>query len=249
MQSYVDALLVVPQSSLHHLSSQSWVGWFYAGIVACKLVFLEDNERDSETDIQPTDQEVTKLMTDEFDDNAPHESYPLPTNVVTNASWDPISVAQEANVQNLFEGFVKKMDFTITKQPADPACECSDPLHALLYLQRTLSHGFIKRMKGLLAKSNADSSNNRPKSSMYQPNMQAATGPLPQYPPSASHAQANNIPGTMSQDPLHLFNSNWNLNSINFEGFTMPDSQHPVQASYDDMLWDMVMDDFSMPPV
>ncbi|CAI6342460.1 unnamed protein product [Periconia digitata] len=247
MQSYVDALLLVPQSSLHHLSSQCWVGWFYAVIVACKLVFLEENERDSETDIEPTDQEVTKLMEDEFDNTAPQESYQLPTNVATNASWDAILVAQEANVQTLFEGFVKKMDFTMTKHPTDAPCECSDPLHSLLYLQRTLSHGFIKRMKELLAKANAsaDSNNPRYRPSVYQTNMHTATTPLSHFPHPEAHPQANAQSAAVYQHPapLEQFNNNWNFNALNFDGFMMPESHQP------DMLWDMVMDDFSMPPL
>ncbi|PVI02420.1 hypothetical protein DM02DRAFT_701928 [Periconia macrospinosa] len=227
MQSYVDKLLLVPQSSLHHLSSSSWVGWFYAVIVACKL-------------------EVTKLMTDEFDTDAPQESYSLPTNVVTNASWDAIVVAQEANVQTLFEGFLKKLDFTVAKHPTDE-CECSDPLHSLLYLQRTLSHGFMKRMKEQLAKASAESNSTRYRPSTYQANTHATNNALGQYQHTETHTQTDSHSAVLQNNPLQMLNNNFNFNSLNFDGFMMPESHQTVQ--YDDMLWDMVMDDFSMPPL
>ncbi|KAF2008161.1 hypothetical protein P154DRAFT_392929, partial [Amniculicola lignicola CBS 123094] len=41
MKTIITTLLDVPQKSLYHLAFPSWSGWFYAIILACKLVFLQ----------------------------------------------------------------------------------------------------------------------------------------------------------------------------------------------------------------
>jgi hypothetical protein len=246
MVSYVEAIISIPTTSLHHLASPPWASWFYAIIVACKLVFLEDNERDAQTDIDSTDCEVITYMTDEgFDRHAPHKSIPLPTEPVTTTSWDAISVAKTANLQNLFDRFIKKMQFTAPADAAAMDSENFDPLFCMTCLQLSLSHGFSKRMKEHLFKTNTTNNKVIPNTPLpyatRQPGVQATQ--TPQYTQLEQAAQTSAPP--FDQPLVNTFN----FNVLNFDSIQFPDSEESQQPAYDDWLWDTIMNDFSMPPL
>ncbi|KAF2634079.1 hypothetical protein P280DRAFT_474889 [Massarina eburnea CBS 473.64] len=255
MKSYVNAVLSTPHSSLHHLGAEPWAAWFYAIVVACKLVFLEENERESLTDIESTDRQVTRLMTDHFDRNVPHAAFPMPAESMAmgekKTSWDPVSVAKEADLQNLFDRFIDKMKFTVPVDSAAMESENFDPLFCMTCLQLSLSQGFTKRMKEHLSKTSPPNTsiipNTTSASSYTTPQTGAQATQVPQFPQTEMPTQdstATQVPN----HPIPIMHS-FHFNSLNFDSIAMPDPELSVQLGYDDLLWDMVMDDFSMPPL
>jgi hypothetical protein len=190
-------------------------------------------------------------------DTPPYEPCKLPIEVNTNSTWDPVVVAREAEVESLFDKFVKKMEFTI---PTDPnaltvANPVFDPLFCMLCLQRSLLHGFSKRMKDHLAK--VPGSEAAPDSST-----QDVTAPAADMGdrPSAPYSQWNSSSGVPPQqhqqqvwadefrnNPMIAFMNSTQFNSINFDTILPPDSLPMAAPSHHDYLWDTVMDDFTFP--
>ncbi|KAF1951584.1 hypothetical protein CC80DRAFT_204263 [Byssothecium circinans] len=300
-KSYVNGLLSAPFSSLHHLSAPHWAGWFYSIVVGCKLVFLEENERESLTDIEATDRQVTRLMTDHFDGDLPHAAFPLPAvtepePAMRKSSWDPVSVAKEADLQGLFDQFIEKMRFSV---PTDAAAKESenfgtyapnntstigrrlelklfkrrytdfffppliDPLFCMTCLQLSLSQGFTKRMKEHLTRTRTTTNNTlhptnlnaypTPQPSIHLPHVPQYPPPthLPTHNPTTTSTPQNPNPATQIPNANHAIPimNTFHFNSLNFDSIAMPDAEQPFQAFTDDWLWDMVMDDFAMPPL
>lgn len=258
----------ISQDALHHLAFPAWTGWFYAIIVACKLVFLEDNERRSQTDIESVSGEVSNLFC-KFDEPPPYEPFKLPIEVNSNSLWDPIAVARQAEVESLFDQFMKKMEFTI---PSDPNVlngrnPIFDPLFSMICLQRSLLYGFTKRMKEHMAK--------LPDAEERNADVQRAASTGPPNAPSENDghsfvscsdvAGGSHVPTFPNEEPSpfvsqhtqtsldHLRThpapllSAFYFDSINFDTISPEDLQQTPQLWQDDMLWDTVMDDFTFP--
>ncbi|KAF2683132.1 hypothetical protein K458DRAFT_390404 [Lentithecium fluviatile CBS 122367] len=251
MNAYLTGLLAIPQDSLHHLAFPSWTGWFYAIIVACKLVFLEDNERHSQTDLDPVHREVSKLECDKFGNPPPYEPYTLPIGFNTTSLWDPVTVAREAEVQSLFDKFIKKMEFTI---PADPnALQCRnpvfDPLFSMICLQRSLLHGFTKKMKEHVLNATGPQESAGPSIPCSRDNVAEATQ-APDFPHYDSQpqmtAQTQQIVEHIRLNPIPLSNT-FHFSSLNFDSIASPNSLPAPDLSQHELLWDTVMDDFTFP--
>ena len=246
--------------SLYHLAFPSWSGWFYAIIVACKLVFLEEDERHFQTDLDSVSQEVSKLCTDEFARPRAVEPCKLPTETVTTSRWDPIVVAREAEVHSLFDQFIKKMEFTIPYHAHSLDMDMDiknlmfDPLFSMLCLQRSLLHGFTKRMKDHLAKlpnpmATPDSSSQSATSSDEDMDARASISGLPVGissfdPSSQTHYQA---PEPCQPRRIPLMNT-FHFDTLNFDTIAPPELLPTMlQPAQTDLLWDTVMDDFTFP--
>lgn len=214
-------------------------------------MFLEDNERHSQTDLDSVSREVDKLVCDFPDKPAPYEPYTLPIEVNTTSIWDPIAVAREAEVQSLFGQFIRKMEFTI---PSDPNAYESknpnyDPLFRMICLQRSLLHGFTKRMKEHVSKLPSSEANTTPSVQSTTSSHEDMSGVthVPEYDyQSTMTPQAQQLLEQFRANPIPLIN-NFHFNSINFDTIAPPDSLPPAQSSHDDLLWNTVMDDFSFP--
>ena len=259
--------LGIPRASLYHLTFSSWSGWFYAIIVACKLVFLEDNERRSQTDLDSVSRTVSKLFCEKLPETpstlwsektiegSSFDPCKVPLEINATSMWDPIAVAREAEVPSLFDKFIEKMQFT---EPSDPnalnsANPIFDPLFSMLCLQRSLLHGFTKRMKDHVEKlakpeavlgSGAQGASSSPKdigdgaSGLEYTDWNSSSAMSPQARQRLVERYRNN--------PIPLLNT-FQFNSINFDTIAPLDPLSMPQLLQDDLLWDTVMDDFTFP--
>lgn len=108
MKSYFHMLINATNKSLHQLGFVSWAGWFYANIVACKLVFLLENERQNQSGPEGVQTGLTNLLPECVRPTGPSEFCALPSG---DMFWDPVTVAKEAEVKELFEKLLKRMQF------------------------------------------------------------------------------------------------------------------------------------------
>lgn len=250
MKSYFHTLVATPQSALHHLAFPAWSGWLYATIVACKLVFLEDNERDADTDVEPSLCEIEKLVSDKFTNGAP-DCQPPPPVVDAATAWDPIKVAAEAEVHQLFDRLFKLMQFTVPMDPKACTADHCDPLLRITFLQQSLFHGFTKRLKAHVEAS-ARVDPNAAKSAQAS-QQDAVTGATPpQYQQNEVSGvtltpQAQYAHQSIQRSPVPLIEQ-LHFNLLNFDSVLLPDTGPMLQPpGYDDWLWDMAMDDFTIP--
>ncbi|KAJ4299129.1 hypothetical protein N0V90_004373 [Kalmusia sp. IMI 367209] len=240
MKSYVNTILSVPKTSLHHLAFPTWSGWCYATIIACKLVFLEDNERDEQTEITPTFAEVTRLVMDKslFAEPRPCS---LPTEPMSS-TWNPISVAKEAGVLTLFHQMYDKMKYTLPEDPdAWEGDHCSiDPLSRIAYFQRNLLCSFTNRLNEHITKitnsgKTVESANDANTGSVARRENWVA--PQPEY-----------ARERLQRAPIPLM-QNLHFNSMNFDSIAPMENLMPQEGSFSDWLWNTAMDDFTMPPL
>ena len=132
----------------------------------------------------------------------------------------------------------------------------ADPLFCMTCLQLSLSQGFTKRMKEHLFKTGGSNSTNNaanttntitlPSSTQQRQQQQVpilSSTLIPQY--AATTAQPS--PSSHAPPPPLPFMETFQFNSLTFDNIALPDTEQ--QASSDNWLWDMVMDDFSMPPL
>jgi hypothetical protein len=172
-----------------------------------------------------------------------------PTSVdhANESGWDAMTVAREYDIQRLFERFMAKMRFVQPEGSAPwskPRSE-RESLYSIGCIQQIMLHGFTKRI-GRLASGNLTNNTDTDQGIFHPttaPNGLGCDGPAPtawQPPPLAAF------------NPMALpFTNFMRFDSINFDGVTLPSSSLPPQASQEeilgDFMWDMVMDDFTMP--
>ena len=239
MKSYLSTVNAIQQSSFHHLSFPAWSGWCYAAVLACKLVFLEENERENKTEIDPTVTEIHRLVMDESLRSLPKDPCSLPVETVPS-TWNPVSVAKEADVLNLFSQMYKRMEFTLPENIDELKGEhChADPLTRISFFQRNLLHSFTKRMNEHIAKSSnstktSDSDNNAMRTSQGE----QWIAPQTQY----ARQRLTAVPIPLMQN-LHF-------NTIDFDSIAPPDVSMSQDDSFADWLWNTAMDDFTIPPI
>jgi hypothetical protein len=237
--------------------------------VACKLVFLEDNERRSQTDIDSVSGEMSNLFY-KLDQPPPYEPFKLPIQVNSNSLWDPIAVARQAEVESLFDQFMKKMEFTIPSDPYALAGKNSDfdPLFCMLGLQRSLLFGFTKRMKEHAARTADTVTHNGEVHSKDNPTPQSGHGVndgqpvgshmdvtggahIPRFPdwgsmPSTTEEAQSKLDHLRARPIPPLWNTFY-INSINFDTIAPEEVPQPAHLWEDDILWDTVMNDFTLP--
>lgn len=178
------------------------------------------------------------------------------TNVdhANDSGWDAMTVAREYDVQRLFERFMAKMRFVQPEGSAPwskPKGE-QESLYSIGCIQQIMLHGFTKRI-GRLASGNLTTStdNNHgifdPTTAPNGLDYNSSTTTTWQ-PPLLRTAGVQGA----AFNPMRLPFANFmHFDSINFDGVTLPSSSLPPQANQEEMLgdfmWDMVMDDFTMP--
>jgi hypothetical protein len=307
MKKYLNTLLETPKDSLYHLAFPAWSGWFYAVIVACKLVFLSCNDQPGQTSLEALPHELNNFLPNHFRSTKSHQMSSHPQ----TRFWDPVLVAKEAGILDLFQSFVEKMKFTFPPEVDDWTDENvnRDPLFNIACLQRSLLNGFNKKMSEYTSRANAANTNTTIIPSPRRPN--AHTNPNnhatlsndtrthntgPQINPIADYIQARaahptpsayhgmNAPqsghpavpsGSHDENPTtYLLDqvqrypvpglSIWNFNSVNFDSIEFNNEGAPVDrtvemggmelggegdaaSAYDGWVWDLMMQDFSMP--
>ncbi|KAH7372288.1 hypothetical protein BKA66DRAFT_572409 [Pyrenochaeta sp. MPI-SDFR-AT-0127] len=250
--SYLQILLQLPPKSLYPLALQSWAGWFYAIIVTCKLVFLEDNERLGQTQFGGIPQEIDNLIPQALEDGTKPTEKVGTVGLNTTSGWAPLSVAQEYNVQQLFDQFMDLLSFTLPPgiTPWTLVREKRDSLHAIACIQRTMLLGFTKRVQRFELVENTQKSDSRRAQCSHSEQIgaktSAKTGLNPSAIPSVTNPTPNSHTNSTFQNSLP-FAGFMNFDSLNFDGVTLPSSFPTQQNGFDDWIWDSVMDDFTMP--
>jgi hypothetical protein len=257
--SYMSTLVQAPQSLLFQMSLSSWCGWFYAFIVICKLVFLQENERLGYATLDGIAAQLENI-TEEIDNLASHNLTPSnaedkarpgdgmgPDNGSEELDWNALVVAREYNVRQLLEDFADKLKFTL---PEDCITwrrpkEERDSLHAIACIHRTMLHGFTKRIDRLASTIDISPSTDQ---SIATPTT-SSQGPSTELWQSSQPATSGSSfqPSRLMALPFANF---MNFDSLNFDGVEFPASTLPPQGGEDmlgDWMWDMAMDDFTMP--
>lgn len=307
MKKYLNTLLDTPQESLYHLAFPAWSGWFYAVIVACKLVFLSCNDHSGQTSLEALPHELNNYLPNHFGSTKSHQML-LHSQT---GSWDPVSVAKEADILYLFQTFVERMKSTFPPEDSDWTDENvdRDPLSKIACLQRSVLNGYNKKMNEYTSRANAANTNSTAIPSSRRPNahtnpnnratpsndtrtrntgpqinpiadyIQArATHPTPTpyhgmtVPPSGQPAVSggnhDGNPTAFLLDQIHKHPvpglSIWNFNSVNFDSIEFNNDGVPAEkdvemegvelggegdgaSGFDDLIWDLMMQDFSMP--
>lgn len=249
--AYLNVLVSLPQQKLRQLAFQTWSGWFYAVIIICKLVFLEENDRNGTTQFFPIPQELDEMIPEHSDER---NQAPASRGPSTQTSWTPLNVAREYDIQGVFDRFMDYMSFALPA--ADPPWVIPPNkqvhLYAIACIQRTMLQGFTKRIQRMSASANSEVPD------PTQPDCVADANTTTSYtagyntsaPPNPPHAFFNlsNAGQTHPtvQSSLPFLNA-MNFDTLDFEGITIPSSYGMQASGFDDWMWDTIMDDFSMP--
>ncbi|KAI8940462.1 hypothetical protein NX059_004147 [Plenodomus lindquistii] len=144
--SNIQSLLQTPKGALFRLGLQSWASWFHIVVVICKLVFLEDNERFGDANIEDLPQELGNLFSDQEDDRRQG----IEPGKATSTSWNPEKVAEQYNVRGLFESFTEMLQFTLPVgcAPWSIPRDMRDS-HSIACIQYLMLFGLKKRIKPL----------------------------------------------------------------------------------------------------
>jgi hypothetical protein len=250
-------MIEVPANSLPHLAFPSWSAWFYLNIVACKLVFLQENDRRGRSHVEGLLQELCQILPD-IPEPAYHKStraFESDAHTATTGSWDPVSVEREIGVQPLFEKLIDKFK-TLLPPGSDgfvKGPKHNNPFVTLGFIQHSILNGFTKRMKAYMEKTGQSSSTvslapNAPLNSAvvsFQPTMTTESGLVSDMSQS-SLSGSNHFKEQMRVHPVP-FTYTWNLPAVNFENIQNPQTMEVQQSVYDDWVWDTMMDDFTMP--
>jgi hypothetical protein len=227
--SYLITLSQAPQTQLYQLGLGSWAGWFYVVIVVCKLVFLLENERLGCTELENVPEGIDSMNLD----NAALHSNPVGLEGVTaDSDWDALAVSREYNVRGLFEQIVEKLRCTLPADsaPWKKARAERDSLYSVACIQRVMLNGFNKRLNQQLTAQPVghDTSNTWQATQTAQEHL------------AAHQSNILNLP----------FSNFMNFDALNFDGIDLPTSNFPPQAAQEvlgDWMWNMAMDDFTMP--
>jgi hypothetical protein len=249
MKSYFNTLMDMQEQSLYYLALPTWAGWFYANIIACKLVFLKDSERPCQANGQEVPETLRSLLPENFGDGAPHDFCSLSSGNAHVASWEPTAVAKESEAQELFVKLINKLSFSLPKDTDLSIASKGDrdPLCNIACLQNSLLSGFTKRMKehtaslramnALLGTPSDITPTSIPASDPETSPEQISQATIPR------HASAGGDPS----EHFSPFLASLNFNTMNFDGMGMP-TGHEQQDAYADWMWDLMMDDF-IPPI
>jgi hypothetical protein len=235
--SYMSTLLQTPQPQLFPLGLGSWCGWFYAFIVICKLVFLQENERLGRTQLENIAEELDNLIPQNTEDKG-LANEPGAEDRADELGWNALAVAREYDVRQLLTDFTKRLRFTLPEDdaPWHKPKEERDSLYSIACIQQTMLHGFTKRLDRLASVATASSSPGQP---------------APSKESWQSSQPGNNGPRARPTEVLALPFANFmNFDSLNFDSVELPASTFPSQGGDEmlgDWMWNMAMDDFTMP--
>lgn len=214
--------------------------------VICKLVFFQENERLGNTSLEDVPEEIDNLLPHNNDGHLPSNNDPELGSGTEDSGWVAVSVAREYNIRQLFELFVEKLSCTL---PADAAPwrkarDERDSLYAIASIQHTMLNGFVKRIER-----QTSATTSQPVAQSFADINRASNGPsqVAWQGSRPIRVDANGQPGGILSMPFSNF---MNFDSINFDGIAPPLSTFSLQGGdevYSDWMWDMVMDDFTMP--
>jgi hypothetical protein len=254
--SYLKTLLQTPESLLSQLGLGSWCGWFYAYVVICKLIFLQENELLGHTQVEDMSGEIENLarepeseaeaLTTHHTNN--HDTTRSDAMTVDLSGWNALAVVREYNLREVLDEFAKKLAFILPENsaPWQRPKEERENLYAIACLNQALLSGFKKRIDRLASSAVGGLSTVQ---------QSAATSDLTsQGYASAGPWQPQPIPTDRPISPVGNkilpFASFMNFDSINFDGVSLPASTFPPQGGQEmlgDWMWNMAMDDFTMP--
>jgi hypothetical protein len=254
--SYVKTLLRTPESLLSQLGLGSWCGWFYAYVVICKLVFLQENELLGDTQVEDMSGEIENLAHEP--DSEPevltahhahsHDTTRSDAVAVELSGWNALAVVREYNLREILDEFAKKLSFILPENSPlwQRPKEDRENLYPIACLDQALLSGFKKRIDRLSSSAvgGLPTGQQLATTSNTTSRGYASAGPWqPQPIPS-------DRPISPVGDRILPFASFMNFDSINFDGVSLPASTFPPQGGqemFGDWMWDMVMDDFTMP--
>jgi hypothetical protein len=255
--SYFKTMLQTPESLLSQLGLGSWCGWFYVYVVICKLIFLQENELLGHTQVEDMSGEIENLAREPDSESEPealmthhsnnHDTTRSDTMAVDLSGWNALAVVREYNLREVLDEFAKKLSFILPENsvPWQRPKEERENLYAIACLNQALLTGFKKRIDRR-ASSAVDG--------LATGQQSAATSNMtPQDYASARPWQPQPILSDRPISPVGNkilpFASFMNFDSINFDGVSLPASTFPPegQEMLGDWMWDMVMDDFTMP--
>lgn len=248
---YLRTLIQTPQPLLYQLGLGSWTGWFYVFVVMCKLVFLEENERLGDTEVDDLPEEIINLTPEGVE---PERFKSHHTNVhgtfngttasdgmLTDSTWNAMALTEQYGLCQLSDQVMKKLTFSLPEDfiPWQKPRGERDSLYPVSCLHKIMLQGFTKRIERLKSTHTTDLTGG-----------QAAAVPAASALGSTTAWQA---PHTNSDDAKRVltmpFNNFMNFDSLNFDGITLPstDFSQGGQEMWGDIMWDMAMDDFTMP--
>jgi hypothetical protein len=244
--SYLRTLLAIPQPLLYHIGLGSWCGWFYAFIVICKLVFLQENECLGHTQVEDMPGEINNLIPQNAvlesllqrsnEDKNTADVNPALDRIDGHPDWDALAVTRQYDLCRLLDQVTEFFRFSLPKDfvPWRIPREERDSLYSISCVQHTMLQAFTKRIDRL-AHANAT------EPAIDQP----TTAPTaPAQDPSATGTWAFPQPPSNDWILSHPFANFMNLDAINFDGVTMPVSNYAQQQGGQEMLgdwmWDMV---------
>ncbi|KAH7076804.1 hypothetical protein BKA63DRAFT_412401 [Paraphoma chrysanthemicola] len=235
-----------PHHALVQLGLHSWATWFYAVIVVCKLVFLQENERLGRTHLEDIPEEIDNLIPQNMNAE-PLSEYvsSLPADG-EQSSWNALSVAREYGIRELFERFMDKLRFILPEGdlPWHRPKEERESLYAIACIQQVMLNGYNKRIDRLTAGPATTVSNAQSTSRMDAHDV--THGPWQQSVSNHGDGHANAV----APVPLAPYASFMNFDAINFDGIMLPTSTFPPQVGEEvlgDWIWNLAMDDFTMP--
>lgn len=165
-------------------------------------------------------------------------------------------VAKEAEVQVLFVELANKLKFTVPSDGNFTPAERGDldPLFGITCLQHGFLHGFNKRSKEYMSKAGPQDSNyNSVPHADIRRSGESASDTRTSQPIDPSQVASNGINSTdyarerMELHPVPFIES-MNFNSLNFDSIQKPDSLLTQKDPFDEWMWDLMMDDFTLPP-
>jgi hypothetical protein len=211
---------------------------------------LQDNERTGETAVDDLPGEIDNLMPHNLapENLVPQDPVDHIASIAGEPDWNALAVAKQYNLRELFVEFSKHMAFTLPEKsaPWQQSKAERDSIYAIACLHYTMHQGFTKRIDRLSPGETGNTSTGQPVTESFAPTQN--------YTPTASwqssqHHGGGNIPPVGSTGALP-FASFMNFDSINFDGIALPTTNFQSQGGEQvlgDWMWNMVMDDFTMP--
>ncbi|KAF2732906.1 hypothetical protein EJ04DRAFT_565645 [Polyplosphaeria fusca] len=246
---YMATFTIIPRDTLYHFAFPTWAGWFYSIIVACKVIFLGEHERRGHADVEGIMESLDSMYVfpDKDSETRSHGSAKASDTATDShepSVWDALEIAKEMEITNSFERFLKTLRFSF----APGECEADlveakdklagrfdqDSLFIIACLQRSLLVGLRRKLNEL-----------KPKA-VEPPSQASAQGEGP-----VSANNIGDIPRPIFAAGTIPFVASMNFNSLNFDGIELPDPllSQQQQFSYDEWVWDMMMEDFTIPPM
>lgn len=249
-RTYLNILIETPVESLYQLSLLPWGSCFYAIILVCKVVFMEDNERLGNSNFDVIPQEVDNLIPQNIDSQDPHN---LNTGQLdpNKGPWDPLSVSREYNIRDLFSRLMEKFRFTLQVDcpPWSLSREKRDSLHAIACIIHTLLHGYTNRIQRFASSANTSASISAHYTSQEYTGASSTAAAFSNRTTTMSnrsYPSPQNNPTQSFRAGLIPFLGSMNFDSLNFDGITLPASPAMQSNEFDDLIWDTIMNDFTV---